>query len=52
MEPGESAAPEEDLHWPSDTEESSFASTIEEGQDMEVQFARYEMIIGASIKGN
>ena len=36
IEPGESAAPEEDSHWPSDTEESSFASTIEEGQDMEV----------------
>ena len=30
IEPGESAAPEEDSHWPSDTEESVFESEIED----------------------
>ena len=51
MEPGQSAAPEEDTHWPSDTEESIFASEIADEQNVEIQFAEYWLVMDAGHQG-
>lgn len=51
MEAEESAPPGEDTIRPSGTEESSFASEIEEEQDVEIQYDGNGMVIGTGYQG-